>query len=63
MADAFIAGVIEGFYGRPWSWDQRKDLFRTMRQFGMNAYMYAPKDDLKHRAHWREPYTESECRT
>lgn len=22
----------------------------------MNTYLYAPKDDLKHRANWREPY-------
>ena len=29
----------------------------------MNAYVYAPKDDAKHRARWREPYdvAESEC--
>lgn len=25
---AFICGVIEGFYGRPWTTEQRKDLFR-----------------------------------
>lgn len=24
----FICGVIEGFYGRPWTTEQRKDLFR-----------------------------------
>lgn len=23
----FICGVIEGFYGRPWTTEQRKDLF------------------------------------
>lgn len=26
--DGFICGVIEGFYGRPWTTEQRKDLFR-----------------------------------
>lgn len=25
---SFICGVIEGFYGRPWTTEQRKDLFR-----------------------------------
>lgn len=24
----FICGVVEGFYGRPWTTEQRKDLFR-----------------------------------
>ncbi len=58
----FIAGVIEGFYGRPWSFDQRKDLFTCMRQFEFTVYIYAPKDDLKHRAQWRDLYTDEECR-
>lgn len=28
---------------------------------GLNCYMYAPKDELKHRLLWREPYTEHEA--
>ncbi len=31
-----------------------------MQSMGMNSYLYAPKDDLKHRLSWREPYTEKE---
>lgn len=31
-----------------------------MQTMGMNAYLYAPKDDLKHRMSWREPYSEKE---
>ena len=27
----------------------------------MNCYLYAPKDDCKHRAYWREPYTVEEA--
>lgn len=26
----------------------------------MDTYVYAPKDDEKHRTAWREPYTETE---
>ncbi|MCP5518223.1 MAG: beta-N-acetylglucosaminidase domain-containing protein [Verrucomicrobiales bacterium] len=52
----FLSGVIEGFYGRPWSAAQRRTLFQWLRAAGLNTYMYAPKDDLKHRALWREPY-------
>ncbi|PYE54587.1 beta-N-acetylglucosaminidase domain-containing protein [Deinococcus yavapaiensis] len=55
-----FVGVIEGFYGRPWREDQRGRLFRLMAEWGMNTYLYAPKDDLKHRAHWREAYVADE---
>uniref|UniRef100_A0A2C9JS88 protein O-GlcNAcase n=1 Tax=Biomphalaria glabrata TaxID=6526 RepID=A0A2C9JS88_BIOGL len=57
----FISGVVEGFYGRPWSADQRKLLFSWMQKSGLNTYMYAPKDDYKHRAYWRELYSVEEA--
>ncbi|XP_033920650.1 protein O-GlcNAcase-like [Melopsittacus undulatus] len=57
----FLCGVVEGFYGRPWSMEQRKLLFEWLRRWGLNCYMYAPKDELKHRLLWREPYTEHEA--
>ncbi|XP_005181562.1 protein O-GlcNAcase [Musca domestica] len=57
----FICGVIEGFYGRPWTTEQRKDLFRKLKKWGMDSYVYAPKDDYKHRAYWRELYTVEEA--
>ena len=34
-------------------------LFR-MRRMGLSTYLYAPKDDYKHRLHWRQKYTQSE---
>ncbi len=52
----FLSGVIEGFYGPPWSLEERRQLFKSMQTRGLNTYVYAPKDDLKHRALWREPY-------
>ncbi|KAI4470352.1 o-glcnacase [Holotrichia oblita] len=57
----FICGVVEGFYGRPWTTEQRKDLFQKMKKWGMCSYVYAPKDDYKHRAYWRELYTVEEA--
>ncbi|XP_067153372.1 protein O-GlcNAcase-like [Apteryx mantelli] len=36
-------------------------LLRRLRRWGLNCYMYAPKDELKHRLLWREPYTEHEA--
>jgi protein O-GlcNAcase/histone acetyltransferase len=56
----FLAGVIEGFYGQPWTQRERFELFDWMAGWRLNTYLYAPKDDLKHRAIWREPYSASE---
>ncbi|XP_043208648.1 protein O-GlcNAcase-like isoform X2 [Amphibalanus amphitrite] len=57
----FLCGVVEGFYGRPWTAEQRKELFGKMKRWGMTSYLYAPKDDYKHRAYWRELYTVEEA--
>ncbi|UJR24030.1 hypothetical protein I4U23_026995 [Adineta vaga] len=56
----FICGVIEGYYGRPWSFNQRKTLFEYCLKFGLNTYVYAPKDDAKHRSRWRDLYSYEE---
>lgn len=36
-------------------------LLHRLERWGLNCYMYAPKDELKHRLLWREPYTEHEA--
>ena len=51
-----LRGVIEGFYGTPWTFEQRADLMKFCRAHNLNAYIYAPKDDPYHRDKWREPY-------
>lgn len=48
--------MIEGFYGPPWSYQDRVDMLRFMGRVGMNVYFYGPKDDPFHRERWREPY-------
>uniref|UniRef100_A0A663MDP0 O-GlcNAcase n=1 Tax=Athene cunicularia TaxID=194338 RepID=A0A663MDP0_ATHCN len=50
-----------GFYGRPWVMEQRKELFRRLQKWGLNTYLYAPKDDYKHRMFWREMYSVEEA--
>jgi len=32
-----------------------------LKKWGMDSYLYAPKDDYKHRAYWRELYTVEEA--
>lgn len=49
-------GVIEGFYGQPWSHAERIAMLRFMGRVGMNVYYYAPKNDPYHRDRWREAY-------
>jgi hypothetical protein len=49
-------GVVEGFYGTPWTHDARLDVIRFMGEVGMDSYIYAPKDDPLHRQRWREQY-------
>ncbi|MDX6398796.1 MAG: hyaluronoglucosaminidase [Gaiellaceae bacterium] len=55
-----IRGIIEGFYGKPWSQEERLDLLRFAAAEGFNAWVHAPKDDPYHRRLWREPYPEAE---
>jgi hyaluronoglucosaminidase len=53
-----IRGVIEGFYGTPWSHEQRLRGLAHFSDFGFNRYLLAPKDDPWHRYDWRSPLSE-----
>jgi hypothetical protein len=53
-------GVVEGFYGVPWTHQDRLDILRFEGAHAMNVYYYAPKDDPYHRKLWREPYPPAE---
>ena len=53
-------GVIEGFYGPPWSWAARLEVAGWCAERGMADYVYAPKDDPKHRERWRDAYDAAE---
>lgn len=56
-------GVVEGFYGQPWS---HEDRIRQLQFYGenkLNTYIYGPKDDPYHSSpNWRKPYPEKEAR-
>ncbi len=49
-------GVVEGFYGTPWTPQNRMEILRFEGAHGMNVYYYAPKDDPYQRKLWRDPY-------
>jgi len=52
------SGVVEGFYGVPWSHRERLAMIDHLGRLGLGTYLYAPKLDPLHRARWREPYPE-----
>ncbi|AVH58717.1 MULTISPECIES: beta-N-acetylglucosaminidase domain-containing protein [Streptomyces] len=51
-----VRGTTEGFYGTPWSREQRLAQADFMGRTKQNRYVYAPGDDLYRQARWREPY-------
>ncbi|MBJ7411669.1 MAG: beta-N-acetylglucosaminidase domain-containing protein [Phenylobacterium sp.] len=53
-------GIIEGFFGRPYSWEERASLVRALAPAGYGFYLYAPKADAHLRRRWREPYPDAE---
>ena len=55
-------GVVEGFYGNPWSHQVRLSLIDFYGRHKLNTYFYAPKDDPYHSSpNWRLPYPEKEA--
>ena len=60
--DLKYRGVVEGFYGTPWSHEVRLSLIDTYGRYKMNYYIYGPKDDPYHSSpYWREPYPAKEA--
>ncbi|WP_311481796.1 beta-N-acetylglucosaminidase domain-containing protein [uncultured Anaerococcus sp.] len=55
-------GIIEGFYGIPWTFEERKSMIKFLDEIGMDQYIYAPKDDPYHNKKWRELYPAEEIR-
>ncbi|MBY7144401.1 beta-N-acetylglucosaminidase domain-containing protein [Virgibacillus sp. NKC19-3] len=59
-ANTEVRGFIEGFYGIPWSNEDRKSLMEFGGQFKTTSYIFAPKDDPYHREKWEDLYPEEE---
>ena len=60
--DIDFRGVVEGFYGTPWSHEARMRQLEFYGKNKMNTYIYGPKDDPYHSSpNWRKPYPEKEA--
>ena len=57
MFEQFTRGVIEGFYGQPWSWPARQEYAEFLGRHGFSFYIYAPKSDEMLRKRWAEDWT------
>lgn len=54
-------GIIEGYYGAPWSWQARREQVAFLAPHGYRFYMYAPKADPFLRRRWREEHPRAEA--
>ncbi len=55
-----VGGIIEGFYGVPWTHAQRLDMIEFIGDLGMNTFVYGPKDDAYLRRDWRVEFGDDE---
>jgi hyaluronoglucosaminidase len=46
-------GIIEGYFGRSWSWDSRAAVLERLAPAGYSFFHYAPKFDEKLRRDWQ----------
>jgi len=62
VKSGFHCGIIEGFYGRQWSWSTRRDYAQYLSSIGLNSYVYCPKGDPYLRTRWQECWPADEER-
>jgi hyaluronoglucosaminidase len=60
VSKSFTTSVIEGFYGRQWTWSQRFTLPESLAKWQYQSYIYAPKGDASLRSRWSQPFTEEQ---
>jgi hypothetical protein len=53
-------GLIEGFFGLPWSWEERRAAIDFLGPQGFRFYLYAPKADAFLRKSWQDPHPQEE---
>ncbi|MEO8194211.1 MAG: beta-N-acetylglucosaminidase domain-containing protein [Gemmatimonadales bacterium] len=54
-----LLGVIEGFYGKPWTWESRAETVSFLAPYGYRFYLYAPKADPFLRRRWQDPHPDN----
>jgi hypothetical protein len=54
-------GIIEGYYGAPWSWEERGAQVDFLAPHGYGFFTYAPKADPFLRRRWQEEHPSDEA--
>jgi hypothetical protein len=54
-------GIVEGYYGKPWSWEARAQAVSFLKPHGYGFYLYAPKFDHFLRERWAEDHSRDQC--
>lgn len=55
-------GIIEGYFGTPWSWGDRTTVMRRLAPHGFSFFIYAPKADAFLRRRWQEAHPPEDIR-
>lgn len=55
-------GLIEGYYGQPWTWNERRRTMQTLADAGYGFYLYAPKADPYLRRCWQQDFPPDHAR-
>jgi hyaluronoglucosaminidase len=56
MTQKVRLGIVEGFFGKPWTWEERRYVVEALLPYGYRFYHYAPKADPFLRRRWNEPH-------
>lgn len=56
-------GIIEGFFGEPWTWAARAEAAAFLSERGGDFYLYAPKEDPRLRKDWAQPHSARDARS
>jgi hyaluronoglucosaminidase len=55
-------GIIEGYFGTPWNWEERRAVVAQLAPVGYRFFHYAPKGDAYLRRRWQESHPLEEAR-
>lgn len=58
VAKSPYLGIIEGFFGASWTWNERAAYASFLKTHGYSFYVYAPKDEAFLRKRWADPFPE-----
>ena len=61
-AGDFLAGIVEGYYGKAWDHSVRMQIVSLLVGMGLSTFLYCPKADHYLRRRWQSDWPEREWR-